>query len=267
MQFVNYDTLNTCLNKFSESFKNTSNLFEKLSRYACTATNELEGVFDLKDSYVGLVKEGFHQDLIGEISESSKEKNKDTIIKILKNTLTCLDLIGEILKDTNNFNENYLNKLHKILMEDCNIDEIQFDEYKSYRLIKTDIFRKVACRTTYDDMIVQFCHPTQIDSEMSVFCDTVRYLLDRKDIDPFEKAAWIQYNYLTIHPYEDGNGRISRIISSIPLYQFNLSPIVITNEYKDEYFKSLRNCQIDVSSLKDFIIKSFFTSLNDIENM
>jgi Fic family protein len=40
------------------------------------------------------------------------------------------------------------------------------------------------------------------------------------------KVAWLQWAFLRIHPIDDdGNGRVSRIICSIPLCQLDLPPV------------------------------------------
>lgn len=58
-------------------------------------------------------------------------------------------------------------------------------------------------------------------------------------IDLFLKVAWLQYAFLAIHPFGDGNGRVARIISSLPLLKMNLSPVVVRKEVKEEYFVCL----------------------------
>ena len=65
---------------------------------------------------------------------------------------------------------------------------------------------------------------------MANFCEKVQELLRDENIDPFLKAAWIQWAFLRIHPFEDGNGRVSRIVSSLPLYKIHMPPIVVKTE-------------------------------------
>lgn len=53
------------------------------------------------------------------------------------------------------------------------------------------------------------------------------------------QAAWLQWAFLCIHPFGDGNGRVARIISSVPLVKEGLPPIVVVKSKKDEYFRCL----------------------------
>jgi Fic family protein len=52
-------------------------------------------------------------------------------------------------------------------------------------------------------------------------------------------SAWIQWAFLFIHPFADGNGRVARMISSIPLLKKGLPPVVVTQERKSLYFNEL----------------------------
>ncbi|GAV99156.1 protein [Lentinula edodes] len=60
-------------------------------------------------------------------------------------------------------------------------------------------------------------------------------LLERNDVDPFAAAAWISHVFITIHPFEDGNGRLSRMLASIPLLLQELPPICIGLSEKSNY--------------------------------
>ena len=39
----------------------------------------------------------------------------------------------------------------------------------------------------------------------------LNHILPRQDISEFSKAAWASYQVSAIHPFSDGNGRLSRI--------------------------------------------------------
>lgn len=56
--------------------------------------------------------------------------------------------------------------------------------------------------------------PEKLANEMNLF---LRWVNDVKEIDPILKAGIASFWFVTIHPFEDGNGRISRAISEMLL--------------------------------------------------
>ena len=69
---------------------------------------------------------------------------------------------------------------------------------------------------------------------------------DDDDIDPLIKLAVIHYQFESIHPFPDGNGRTGRIINVLYLVLRQLLdlPILYLSQYiignKDEYYKNIR---------------------------
>ena len=57
---------------------------------------------------------------------------------------------------------------------------------------------------------------------------------------PFARAVFIQFMLSDIHPFADGNGRISRIMMTKELVGSGLSRIVIPTVYRDNYLGGLR---------------------------
>ncbi len=62
---------------------------------------------------------------------------------------------------------------------------------------------------------------TRLDSEMSAFLD---WFNNEGDIDPVLKAGLAHLWFITIHPFDDGNGRIARAISDMALSRSEDSP-------------------------------------------
>eukprot|EP01040_Poterioochromonas_malhamensis_P011020 gene11020-12011_t len=81
------------------------------------------------------------------------------------------------------------------------------------------------------------------------------------------KAAWIQWASLRIHPFEEGNGRVSRIISSITLYKLKLPPNVVKKEKRDFFFIALKAAdkENDLGSLRQFLKDSLDATSTHLE--
>ena len=83
-------------------------------------------------------------------------------------------------------------------------------------------------------------------NEITSLIDELFNYVNSSDDHPLIKAAIIHYQLVTIHPFEDGNGRTARIISSyyLSLCGYGFKNIGSLEEYIsydiDEYYKSLQ---------------------------
>jgi hypothetical protein len=56
---------------------------------------------------------------------------------------------------------------------------------------------------------------------------------------PVLQAAYAHYAYVSIHPFADGNGRVSRALSSVFLYRSPGIPLVVFADQRNEYYDAL----------------------------
>ncbi len=66
---------------------------------------------------------------------------------------------------------------------------------------------------------------------------------------PIELASLFHYRYIRIHPFEDGNGRISRLIVNYILYRHGYPMIVVKTKDKKNYLTALNRCDIVVGAV------------------
>ena len=64
-------------------------------------------------------------------------------------------------------------------------------------------------------------------------------LMYKKDLNPIELAAWIHAEFVRIHPFQDGNGRTSRLIMNYQLMGCGFLPISIAKENRLDYYNAL----------------------------
>ena len=80
-------------------------------------------------------------------------------------------------------------------------------------------------------------------------------LVQKKDIEPIELAAWTHAEFVKIHPFVDGNGRTSRLIMNYQLMSSGYLPVSIPKDERLNYFECLESYAIkgDLSTFISFI--------------
>ena len=58
--------------------------------------------------------------------------------------------------------------------------------------------------------------------------------------DPMAKAIFMMFMISEVHPFTDGNGRISRIMGNAELFKSGLSRIIVPTVFREDYILSLK---------------------------
>ena len=82
---------------------------------------------------------------------------------------------------------------------------------------------------------------SQVDSQLRRLVDW--YEDNRRRYPPFVLAAVVHDQFETIHPFQDGNGRVGRLLLINILLKHGLPPLNIELKNRKEYYDSLREYQ------------------------
>lgn len=89
-----------------------------------------------------------------------------------------------------------------------------------------------------------------IPEAMEQLCIEFLKVLDQSDIDPFLLISMFILDFLSIHPFNDGNGRMSRLLTLLLLYREGyivgkyISLEMIIEKTKESYYDSLQASSI-----------------------
>ncbi len=67
----------------------------------------------------------------------------------------------------------------------------------------------------------------------------------RKDLDPITRALLVHLEFVTIHPFMDGNGRLSRLLMNHALLSAGLPWVTIRSDERFPFFRSIERAQVD----------------------
>lgn len=114
----------------------------------------------------------------------------------------------------------------------------------------------------------------KVPSKLTTFCQEMNkrrlVLADSKDIlEHYLLSFDAHFQLVTIHPWADGNGRMSRLIMNYIQFEFGLVPTKVKKEDKAEYIQALVESREQDNSLpfREFMLREHLTNLRkEIEN-
>ena len=100
------------------------------------------------------------------------------------------------------------------------------------------------------------------------------WMKENNDIHPLILSSIFHYEFVFIHPFSDGNGRIARLWQNIILYNwkniFEYLPIESRiYKYQEEYYEAIAKCHVngDSNVFIEFMLKMISESLDEVSIM
>ena len=88
--------------------------------------------------------------------------------------------------------------------------------------------------------------PDQVPQAMAELCLGYRHAIDQLRVTPLLAVACLILDFLCIHPFRDGNGRVSRLLTLLAFYHHGyhvgryISHERIVEQTKEEYYEALK---------------------------
>ncbi len=161
--------------------------------------------------------------------------------------------IEDAVKRNQSLNEVFIRNLHKVLLkEPYENDAITPAGQSTKRLIAIGDYktRPNNVRTSTGETHY-FTPPEQVKPAMSDLIDWYRKN-EEKSEHPIVMAATFHYRFVRIHPFDDGNGRMARLLMNMILIKHGYTVAIIPIQERDQYIQTLE--QADKSEdLAEFI--------------
>lgn len=155
-------------------------------------------------------------------TDKNTSKRVDDIIE----TINHFAAIDRVIDFANyQLSESFIKELHKILKSNTNDSRLPYFALGDYKKMPNEVG---GLKTT---------QPKLVASEIKKLLDEY----NKKDSHTFEEIVEFHVKFERIHPFQDGNGRIGRLIAFKECLKNNIVPFIILDDKKMFYYRGLKN--------------------------
>jgi Fic family protein len=160
--------------------------------------------------------------------------------------------LEEVVGQQRPLTENFIRELHKLLLvAPYQVDAITPDGQPTKRWVQVGQYKSTPNHVkTVTGEIFRFATPEETPALMHDLLEWYRAELNDPDHNGWVLAATFHYRFIRIHPFDDGNGRLARILMNFILLGHGFPPVVVKTGEKSAYFQALQ--QADVGNLEAF---------------
>lgn len=166
------------------------------------------------------------------IGPEKEPVNIDDIIETV-NHFQCFDYILDCAEDI--LTENVIKKIHLLLKSntsDSRLEWFNVGDYKQRANMVGD------SKTTI---------PGKVKKEIQ----QLLFEYQQKENITFEDIVEFHYHFERIHPFQDGNGRVGRLIIFKECLKYNIVPFIIDEQHKLYYYRGLKEFENERGYLID----------------
>ncbi len=163
---------------------------------------------------------------------SSDALRVDDIVETA-NHFKCIDMI--IDNAANAPSESFIKQLHAVLKNGTSDSRLDWFAVGEYKKVPNEVGGK---ETTL---------PELVSTEMKKLLSDYNYVNEKS----FDDLLDFHYRFETIHPFQDGNGRVGRLLLFKECLRNHIVPFIITDELKMFYYRGLQNWKTEHGYLRD----------------
>jgi Fic family protein len=178
---------------------------------------------------------------------TSKGKTLKEYLEV-QNHADAIEFIQDIIKDKRNITEGLIKELHALLLKGIDFIMAGPNGSKTKKYIKPGTYKAEPNHVvTMSGEIHKYCEPIRVPEEMEKLIN----FINNSKKHPVEVSAIAHHQFVAIHPFDDGNGRVGRILMNLILMKSGFLPVVIKNENREDYYRAIM--EADTGNLRGFI--------------
>ena len=166
------------------------------------------------------------------IGINNKSLNVDDIVETV-NHFKCIDMIIESAKKT--ISEKFIKELHKTLKNGTSVSRLDWFKVGDYKKLPNEVGGKKTAK------------PETVSKKMKELLNWYNSL----SLVSLDDILNFYYRFEIIHPFQDGNGRIGRLIMFKECLKNDIVPFIIDDNLKLFYYRGLNEWRNERGYLRD----------------
>ena len=180
-----------------------------------------------------------------------KEANQEDVRELL-NYQKAFEMVSSCLDNGALITESLIREIHKKLVLGVRGNSAAPGEY---RKIQNYVVNQTTGKTVYT--------PPPAYEVAIMMAELVQWINQETAINPILMAGIAQFQFVHIHPFLDGNGRVGRLLSTLCLYQkgYDFKRLFTISEYYDrnraDYYQAIQSVRDNHMDMTDWLL--YFT--------
>lgn len=179
----------------------------------------------------------------------------------------AVDLMLAMVKDGAPLRQTDIRQLHKVLLkDDYQRKAITPDGREVRRTIRVGVYKREPNHViTPDGKKHNYAEPSMVPGLMGELVDWFNEAENDTAIHPLIRAAVVHHQFVAIHPFDDGNGRTTRILMNLTLMRSGYPLLIVPVSDRLDYYKSLEAADAgNYAPLVNFLGDKLMNSLDII---
>lgn len=153
-----------------------------------------------------------------------------------------LNFLTDFINRKEVLTEAAIREMHKILLVEPYATEARTLEGQIVKkMVKLGAYKtEPNFRTTPTGETRYYASPEDVAPKMEELIGWLRSDTEKTGTHPLIRAAAFHHRFLAIHPFDDGNGRLARILMNLLVMQAGFPPIVVRLSKRDGYISALQ---------------------------
>ena len=237
---------------------------EERGRAFAIETGQIEGLYTLK---AGITEQLIAEGLAGAVQSHTVENVEDRTIKgLLADQETAYNMLFEDVASGRPLTQHAVKSWHQLVTRH---QETVAGLTVDGRRVQVPFRRKGVWKNRPnnprrpDGVMHEYCPPEVVQDEMDRFF-ALHGEVERERYPVYVEAAWMHHRFVRTHPFQDGNGRVSRMLMAYAFIRRGEPPPVITAVGRNDYIDVLETANTgDLRAFSDYLGRLALVTLGE----